>query len=163
MKLRRILPETIFAIITLFCCAVAFSCFFKSHVMDKKVGKALGTVVRVDQDDKSTSKTGTYFPVIHFTTATGQEIEQRSTVGMKAANYKEGQKVPVVYDKDNPLLFQINSWWEMYILPIVFGVVGVVLGVFTLMKVIFKVQRIASRRGAVAAASSAPASSSSDS
>lgn len=144
MNIKRILPETIFVIITVFCCAVAFSTFFKSHVMDKDNGRALAKIVRLENNgDALKGGAGTVYPVVHFTTESGQEIEQRSKTEYNAARFKVGDSVPVVYDKKDPLVWQINNWWEMYVLPIIFGTVGILLGVFTVLKILFKVKQMA--------------------
>lgn len=154
MKIKRILPETIFTIITVFCCAVAFSTFFKSHVIEKHGGRTQGKIIRIetsgDSLPNSTGASGSskdsVFPVVHFTTLQGQDIEQKSRAGFPSGRFKEGQAVTVIYDKDNPLLWQINSWWDMYILPIIFGVVGVILAGFTLIRIVFKVKQIANSK-----------------
>lgn len=154
MKIKRILPETIFTIITVFCCAVAFSTFFKSHVIEKHGGRTQGKIVRIETSGDSLDNTssasgsskGSVFPVVHFTTLKGQDIEQKSRIGFSSGRFKEGQTVTVIYDKDNPLLWQINSWWDMYVLPIIFGVVGVILGVFTLIRVTLKIKQMASSK-----------------
>lgn len=147
MKIKRILPEAVFSIITIFCCAVAFSTFFKSHVIEKHGGKTQGKVVRLETTGDSLKPvSGSVYPVVHFTTLAGQDIEQKSKVAFNAARFKQGQSVTVIYDKDNPLLWQINSWWDMYVLPIIFGVVGVILGVYTLIRLVFKIKQMASSK-----------------
>lgn len=155
MKIKRILPEAIFTIITVFCCAVAFSTFFKSHVIEKHGGRTQGKIVRLEtsgdsQNVKSTSGVNApaanstlVYPVVHFTTMAGQEVEQQSRLGFSKGRFKEGQTVTVIYDKDNPLLWQINSWWDMYVLPIILGTIGVILGGFTLIRVAFKLKSLA--------------------
>ncbi|MDX2106174.1 MAG: DUF3592 domain-containing protein [Candidatus Melainabacteria bacterium] len=151
MKIKRILPEAIFTIITIFCCAVAFSTFFKSHVIEKHGGRTQGKIVRLETsgdslsngNSASGSSKGSVFPVVHFTTLQGQEVEQTSRIGFSSGRFKEGQTVTVIYDKDNPLLWQINSWWDMYVLPIIFATIGVILGGFTLIRVAFKLKSLA--------------------
>lgn len=154
MKIKRILPETIFTIITIFCCAVAFSTFFKSHVIEKHGGRTQGKIVRLEtsgdslspSNSASGSSKGSVFPVVHFTTLQGQDIEQKSRMGFSSGRFKEGQTVTIIYDKDNPLLWQINSWWDMYVLPIIFATIGVILGGFTLVRVAFKLKQLASSK-----------------
>jgi len=165
LKIKRILPEAIFTVITVFCCAVAFSTFFKSHVIEKHGGRTQGKIVRLEtsgdslksdsgtvtgsgaaSNSNSSSSSGSTFPVVHFKTLAGQEIEQKSRIGFSSGRFKEGQTVTVIYDKDNPLLWQINSWWDMYVLPIIFSVVGVILVVFMLCRIAFKIKQMASSK-----------------
>lgn len=154
VNIKRYLPETTFAIITLFCCAVAFSCFFKSHVIDKDNGRTMGKIIRLENNgDTFKGGSGSVYPVVHFKTEAGQEIEQRSKVEYNAIRFKEGDSVPVVYDKKDPLVWQINNWWEMYVLPIIFGTVGIILGAFTLIKIIFKIKQMATSSNSISSSS----------
>ena len=75
-----------------------------------------------------------YYPQVQFTTASGQTISFKSSVGSNPATYRAGQNVEVIYDPRNPQQAEIDSLTSLWIVPgcllgmgLVFTVIGLVL------------------------------------
>jgi hypothetical protein len=57
----------------------------------------------------------TFYPVVHFQTASGAPVAFRSAVGAERPLLSKGQQVPVLYDAGSPQEAKIRSfvqlWW----------------------------------------------------
>jgi hypothetical protein len=74
---------------------------------------------------------GLYYPVIRFLTDKKEWITQELDVGYKIAK-DEGTEIEILYDMDDPTNIQVNSNFELAILPRLFvaiGLFGFILGV----------------------------------
>jgi hypothetical protein len=74
---------------------------------------------------------GLYYPVIRFLTDKKEWITQELDVGYKIAK-DEGTEIEFLYDMDDPTNIQVNSNFELAILPRLFvaiGLFGFILGV----------------------------------
>jgi len=99
------------------------------------VGKtAKGKIVDVvkkesqDQDEEGFSSTSTtYYPVIEFKTVTGQVIKFEAGVGRSNQNaYEIGHTVDVIYDPNKPQDAKINSFLQLWFVPLILGVIGLI-------------------------------------
>ena len=59
-------------------------------------------------------RTTIYFPVIQFTTASGVTVTAESKTSRNGLFI--GQKVPVLYDPNDPKNLEINSFWSRWVL-----------------------------------------------
>ena len=50
-----------------------------------------------------------HFPVVEFITESGQSLRFKSSMGTNRPEYKAGDQVPVLYDKENPENAEIHS------------------------------------------------------
>ena len=66
-----------------------------------------------------------YFPKVTFTTAAGAQIEFQSTVTRRADHYKQGDRVRVLYQQDNPQTAVIGSFNDLWMLALIFTISGV--------------------------------------
>lgn len=67
---------------------------------------------------------GSYYPVVRFLTDKQEWITQELKIGFSPPK-KEGTKVEVRYDPDNPSTVEINSIFQLEILPMLFVAVGI--------------------------------------
>ena len=68
-------------------------------------------------------------PTIVFTTPDGRRIRIVGTVSASPSPYEVGERITVFYDPEDPYRFVIDSFVERWFLPLLFGGLGVVLGI----------------------------------
>ena len=71
----------------------------------------------------------TYLPVVEFTTPDGQRHKFKGTVASTPVEYRLEQKVSVLYNPNNPADATLNSFFELWLLPMIFAIIG---GIFAL-------------------------------
>lgn len=74
---------------------------------------------------------GVYYPVVRFKTENQQWITQQLSIGYQPAK-REGTKLEVIYDPEDPSNVEINSTFQLVILPRLFvslGLAGTIFGV----------------------------------
>jgi len=74
----------------------------------------------------STRGSGTYYPRVRFRTASGQELILDSRIGSRPPSYRVNERVEVLYDPANPAHFTVNDFVSLWLLPLIFGILGVV-------------------------------------
>ena len=72
-----------------------------------------------------------YAPVVSFETASGEKFTFLSDIGyVDLLKYDRGEEIPVLYLESNPKSAKINSWFELFVLPVIlFCFAGVFWGV----------------------------------
>ena len=70
-------------------------------------------------------RTTIYFPVIQFTTASGVTVTTESKTSKSGLNV--GQKIPVLYDPNDPKNLEIDSFWSRWVLVWIAAFVAVLL------------------------------------
>jgi hypothetical protein len=95
--------------------------------------KARGTVVALEwRNDsvgtssrrvRSNDKPAAY-PVVEFTPTDGAPRTFRSSTGSNPPSYEEGDRVEVLYRADSPDDAEINGFASLWLLPLVFGGIG---------------------------------------
>lgn len=106
-----------------------------SHLLT--TGKKAKAVV-FKNNYSSGSDGGTYYPVVRFLTDKQEWITQELSIGYSPAK-KEGTKLEVIYDPDDPTNVEINSSFQLEILPrllVVVGLCGLIFGVLELLDII---------------------------
>lgn len=104
-----------------------------SFLTDAK--RAPGTVVALEwrHDSSSTSrkKRGNdepaAYPVVEFTPADGTARTFRSSTGSNPPSYDEGDQVEVLYRADSPDDARINGFASLWLLPLIFGGIGLLI------------------------------------
>jgi hypothetical protein len=96
--------------------------------------RAEGTVVQVvSQARTSNGEQKTYFyPVIEFVTRDGESVRFQDSTGSNPPEYREGERVQVLYDPLTPESARIESFAGLWLMPTVllgFGAVFVLFGV----------------------------------
>lgn len=94
-----------------------------------------GTVVELIYEEDSEGDE-TYYPVIEFSTQSGESLRHKSRGGSYPAPYDIGEGVEILYNPANPHEAQINSFTELWLfsyillgigaLFVLFGVLGFV-------------------------------------
>lgn len=77
---------------------------------------------------------GTYFPVVRFLTDKQEWITQELSIGYTSAK-SEGTELEVLYDPEDPSNVEINSSFQLEILPrilVIIGGCGLILGILEL-------------------------------
>ncbi|WP_020579635.1 DUF3592 domain-containing protein [Actinopolymorpha alba] len=84
------------------------------------------TTVRRDSDG-TRRHTTSWYPTVEFETAKGESLSFQTSVGREQGAYEVGETLPVAYDPSDPRDARIATFGALYVLPIVFGGLGVVL------------------------------------
>lgn len=80
---------------------------------------AEGTVIRLVEDQEDHM----FAPVVEFTTSNGKTAEFTHPI-YENPPYKIGQRVKVLYNRNNPGVAKIRTFSSMYLLPLILGVIG---------------------------------------
>jgi hypothetical protein len=96
--------------------------------------RARGTVVAVewrsDHDGASRRKRDddgpVAYPVVEFTSADGTLRTFRSSTGSHPPSYEEGERIGVLYRADSPEDARIDGFASLWLLPLIFGGIGLV-------------------------------------
>ena len=97
--------------------------------------RAQGTVVSLDWQQSSSGSSGVSHktrtnngpmahPVVEFTAADGKSRTFTSSSGSNPPSYDVGERVEVLYRADSPEDAQINGFASLWLLPLVFGGLG---------------------------------------
>ena len=129
---------TIIALIFLLVGGISLFFAYKKYQDTKKfIQKAIsaeGVVIKVDErmetstdSDGYTTNVKMYTPVIKFLTQDGKEIVFTSQVSTNNKNaWKVDQKLVVLYDPEDPQKARINKRTNLYFLPIILTIIGLV-------------------------------------
>ncbi|MGQ4386782.1 DUF3592 domain-containing protein [Streptomyces sp. SAS_270] len=66
------------------------------------------------------------YPVVEFTSADGRLRTFRSSTGSNPPSYDRGEHVEVLYRADSPGDARINGFASLWLLPLIFGGIGLV-------------------------------------
>ncbi|TXS53427.1 DUF3592 domain-containing protein [Streptomyces sp. uw30] len=97
--------------------------------------RARGTVVELEwrSDDNGASRKAresnrpVAYPVVEFTSADGTSRTFRGSTGSNPPSYEEGEQVEVLYRADSPEDARINGFASLWLLPLIFGGLGLVI------------------------------------
>ncbi|MFJ9821342.1 DUF3592 domain-containing protein [Streptomyces sp. NPDC101151] len=67
------------------------------------------------------------YPVVKFTPADGTPRTFRDSTGSNPPAYEEGEQVEVLYRADSPEDARINGFASLWLLPLIFGGIGLVI------------------------------------
>lgn len=67
------------------------------------------------------------YPVVEFTSADGTPRTFRSSTGSNPPSYDQGEQVEVLYRTGSPEDARINGFASLWLLPLIFGGIGLVL------------------------------------
>lgn len=93
-----------------------------SHLKAQDAERVEGAVVKLER----TGGKGSTRPVVHFQ-VNGQSFGISGTVSSSPPAYQVGEKVTVLYKRDNPGDAQIDSFVERWLFPVIFGGIGLLL------------------------------------
>ncbi len=93
--------------------------------------KAGGTVVELVSGGATRNSTF-YYPVIQFETLAKESITHKYDVGGSYNVYHVGDKLTVIYEQENPLIFMVDDKRAKLVGPL-FMVIGIIILAFELM------------------------------
>ncbi|OUL27776.1 hypothetical protein BV378_08385 [Nostoc sp. RF31YmG] len=99
-------------------------------------GTVIDLKLRSSTDSKGRSSS-VYYPVVKFTPSSGEPTIFESSTGSKPPAFSKGQQVEVLYNPQKPNSAMINSWLELWFLPVMFtgmGSIFVLIGGVVLIK-----------------------------
>ncbi|MEP7355890.1 MAG: DUF3592 domain-containing protein [Anaerolineales bacterium] len=114
-----------------------------SYNLTTRGGRADGTVVAMDEsnDDDGT----TYAPIVGYE-VDGERYEMNSHNYSSPPAYHVGQKVTILYNLADPNTARIDSFWDLWLLPIIFIGLAVPFGlIFNAAMLFGLIQRLRSR------------------
>jgi hypothetical protein len=97
--------------------------------------RARGTVVALEWRNDHSGATRkqrqndqpTAYPVVEFTSTDGTPRTFRDSTGSNPPSYEEGERVEVLYRADAPEDARINGFASLWLLPLIFGGIGLVI------------------------------------
>ena len=109
-----------------------------SWELSRSGASAVGTVVALKESPATEESGVTYAPVIKYD-ADGQAYTFTSNNSSDPPAYKIGQKVDIIYDPAQPSRARVNSWGELWLMPLILGaaaaVIAVVVNAFALVSI----------------------------
>jgi hypothetical protein len=87
-----------------------------------------GTVVALKESPATQDSGVTYAPVIGYEVG-GRAYTFTSGNSSDPPAYRVGERVEVLYDPGDPTRARIDSWWELWLMPVVLGGAAVVVAV----------------------------------
>lgn len=103
--------------------------------------KADGNVVRIVQSRSSDNGNFMYSPEISFTDALGQTITFDSNISSSVSTYQVGEKVSVLYNKNNPQDAKINTFFQLWFGPILMTFLGAIFFIVGLLTLVFQAKK----------------------
>jgi len=131
MKLFKLLPLT-FVLIGLLLLGIGVYLFMSTRTFIEQSVVTNGSVIAI-ASEWSDEGSRTYYPIIAFTTETGERVEFRSNLGSSAQLYTVDETVSVRYDPTDSASAQLNSFMALWFSTLLFLVLGlsfVVIGTF---------------------------------
>ena len=89
-----------------------------------KAVEANGKIVELDR--KNSGDGVTYSPVFSFVEASGKQHTIHSSLSTNPPRYEIDEKVSVLYDPQNPQKARIDSFLNLYFVPLVMGIIGAI-------------------------------------
>lgn len=96
-------------------------------------GKKADAIIFKNNFDHTDSNGGMYYPVVRFLTDKQEWITQQLSIGYFPAK-PEGTKLKVLYDPGDPTSVEINSSFQLEILPRLFVALGIGGFVFSMLE-----------------------------
>jgi len=104
---------------------VVFAAFmlWRTVSLLRVAAKASGVVV--EEVRRSSQDGGTsYAPRVRFHARDGKAVDFVSSISSSPPRYVVGDRVSVIYDPANPSRARINSFWDLWFLPMILGVLS---------------------------------------
>jgi hypothetical protein len=108
---------------------------WKSWSFANGAKSAIGKIVRIEERVTTRNRVGkpdrrsvSHLPVFTFQDDRGGEHTVTSSASEGKGAYKVGEEVPVLYRPENPDDASINTFTQMWLGPMVLGIMGLVFG-----------------------------------
>jgi hypothetical protein len=106
--------------------ALGGSCYSRSVAFKKTAVEAQGAVVELKEGSGGGpgNHHTVYYPVVRFADKAGQDHTLYSSSGSYPPAYEVGERVSVLYDPANPKEAKINSFSNLWLWPLILGIMG---------------------------------------
>ena len=106
---------------------VAAWSFVNTRTFVQRASAGEGVILaNVWRNGSNRSSGGAYYPRVRFRTGGGREYVFVSNYGSRRASFRVGERVQVLYSPDSPTTVRISSFGSLWVLPMVFGSIGLV-------------------------------------
>ncbi|MUG98955.1 DUF3592 domain-containing protein [Scytonema sp. UIC 10036] len=116
------LTSTALTCIGILVASVGITTGLDNYSFVKRAVSTQGTVI--DNLLDSTHRSDSYYPLVKFTTRTGETIVFESKVGSNSPEYKKGEQVKIFYHPQKPNAAMINTWIHLWFFPMIFSASG---------------------------------------
>lgn len=118
-----------------FCAAAVFSWMRTRRFIEESV-PAFGEVIKlVERHDEGV----TYAPVVRFTGPDGRAVEFTESVSSKPPAHRVGARVKILYRPEDPTRARVASTLNLYLLALIFALVGGSVSIIGLLLAVFAV------------------------
>jgi hypothetical protein len=108
-------------------CVIAIFMALRSERLEKRGRLTTGVITELVKE-QSRDADGFlqiyYHPVFRFDDPNGTAYLVKSSVGTNPTGFRVGQTVRILYDPEKPYLASIDTFSQMWMSPLVFGIVG---------------------------------------
>ncbi len=102
--------------------------FFNARNFIRDSVVTTGTVVDLVLEDSISDDSGpVYYPVVSFITDDGETVEFKASYGSNPPRHSRGEKIKVRYDPYDPYGARLDSFFALWGIPVIFGVIGFVI------------------------------------
>jgi hypothetical protein len=140
-KVLIVLLSIIFLIIGLGLLYFSKNSFVSSQQFVKNSITASGTVIDIIQQTNTNHTNGsinyTYAPKVSFTANDGKAYTFIPSTSGSSSSYHDGERVEILYNPLNPYDANIDSFWDIWGLPIILLVMGIGFSIIGVLGIIF--------------------------
>jgi len=102
--------------------------FFNARNFIRDSVATTGTVVDLVLEDSISDDSGpVYYPVVSFMTNNGETVEFKASYGSNPPRHPRGDEVEVRYDPYDPYGARLDSFFALWVIPVIFGAIGFVI------------------------------------
>jgi hypothetical protein len=118
-------------VLNLVCAVMMGVAYYYGHTswaLSRSGASAEGTVVAMKESPATQESGVTYYPVIRYEVG-GQTYTFESHNSSDPPAYRVGERVALFYDPADPARARIDSWFELWLMPVALGGAGVIVAV----------------------------------
>ena len=104
--------------------ALGGSCCNRTVQFKKTAVEVQGAVIELKEGSSSDHSHPVYYPIIRYADTAGQEHTLYSGTGSFPPAYAVGDRVSVLYNPANPKDAKVNSFSDLWLLPLILGILG---------------------------------------
>jgi hypothetical protein len=136
----------IFALVGAVCLVFGIGSFLSTRQFLKTALETQGTISGLEYRRAAGESSGSYYPTFTFRDRKEQQITVPSSSGSSPPAYAAGQKVTVLYDPNNSYHARIKSFTDLWLLPLILGVLGPVFAVIGCAVLVVAVRKVRTRK-----------------
>jgi hypothetical protein len=120
---QRLKAGCVWVLLNLLCIVLALTGYYYGRTswdLSRDGVSVTGTVVLLKESADTENSGVTYTPVITYA-VDGQSHTFTSNVSSDPPTYNVGDPVNIIYERDNPSRARVDSWKELWLLPVILG------------------------------------------